>query len=86
MQIITDSCRRSGLSILLRAPSGRSVRCGALAASQNGIEVAKHKEAVEKQITQDYPRLEALYKQIHANPELSLQEEKTSARLESRFV
>jgi amidohydrolase len=37
--------------------------------------------AVEKQVFADYPRLDALYKQLHANPELSLQEVQTAARI-----
>jgi hippurate hydrolase len=32
-----------------------------------------------------YPDLEALYRDLHASPELSLQEEKTSAKLAQRF-
>jgi hippurate hydrolase len=32
-----------------------------------------------------YPDLDALYRDLHANPELSLQEEKTSARMAERF-
>lgn len=32
-----------------------------------------------------YPDLDALYRDLHANPELSLQEEKTSAKLADRF-
>jgi hippurate hydrolase len=37
--------------------------------------------AVDQHIAAEYDDLEKLYKQIHANPELSLQEEKTAARL-----
>ena len=36
---------------------------------------------ISKLIADDYPRMDALYKQFHKNPELSLQEEKTAARL-----
>jgi hippurate hydrolase len=32
-----------------------------------------------------YPELDALYRDLHANPELSLQEEKTSAKMADRF-
>lgn len=38
------------------------------------------KQAIEQKTAADYPRLDALYKHLHANPELSLMEEKTSAR------
>jgi hippurate hydrolase len=44
-------------------------------ASSAGVDVIK------KRIDVDYPRLESLYKHLHSNPELSLQEEKTAARL-----
>jgi amidohydrolase len=37
--------------------------------------------AVEKRLDADYPSLEALYKDLHSHPELSLMEEKTSARV-----
>jgi hippurate hydrolase len=36
---------------------------------------------LKKRIADDYPRLDALYKQIHSHPELSLQEVQTAARL-----
>jgi len=36
---------------------------------------------VEKRVAAEYDNLEALYKYLHTHPELSLQEEKTSARL-----
>jgi metal-dependent amidase/aminoacylase/carboxypeptidase family protein len=37
--------------------------------------------AVKERIAADYERLEVLYKHLHANPELSLREARTSARL-----
>jgi hippurate hydrolase len=36
---------------------------------------------ISHQVQEDYDRLLALYRHLHTNPELSLQEEKTSARL-----
>ena len=41
----------------------------------------KHLEAVNKVITAELPDVVKLYLHLHANPELSFQEEKTSARL-----
>jgi hippurate hydrolase len=38
-------------------------------------------EEIKQRIAADYNRLEALYKQLHTNPELSLQEARTAARL-----
>ncbi len=37
--------------------------------------------AVRKHVADDYARLEALYKHLHANPELSLQEVQSAARM-----
>jgi hippurate hydrolase len=42
-------------------------------------------EAVNKRIAAEYASLEALYKHLHSNPELSLGEVKTSARLASEL-
>ena len=36
---------------------------------------------VDKQIAKELPSLDALYKELHRNPELSLQEERTAARM-----
>jgi hippurate hydrolase len=38
-------------------------------------------EEIKQRIAADYDRLEALYKHLHTNPELSLQEARTAARL-----
>lgn len=54
----------------------------AFAASSTAQQPARPQPAdLKKRIAADYERLDALYKHIHANPELSLQEEKTAARL-----
>lgn len=37
--------------------------------------------AIEKKVADDYPALEALYKDLHAHPELGFQEVRTAARL-----
>jgi len=39
------------------------------------------RDFVANKLAADYPALDALYKHLHANPELSLMEEKTAARL-----
>ena len=39
------------------------------------------KKAIETSIASDYPKLDALYKELHAHPELAFQEVKTAARL-----
>src|SRR5580692_3066100 len=45
------------------------------------LDVAKLKAGIEKSVEADYPKLDALYKDIHAHPEVAFQEEKTAARL-----
>src|SRR6202045_4718243 len=45
------------------------------------IDVAHLKPAIEKSVEADYPKLDALYKEIHAHPEVAFQEVKTAARL-----
>jgi amidohydrolase len=45
------------------------------------IDVAKLKAAIETSVEADYPKLDALYKEIHAHPEIAFQEVKTAARL-----
>jgi amidohydrolase len=57
---------------LLAALSLASLRLPASAAPTSSVQ-----ELVDK----DYPSLESLYKDLHLHPELSLQEEKTSARV-----
>lgn len=60
---------RPRLFALLLAP------CSLLSAADGPRDFVAHKLAA------DYPALEALYKHLHAHPELSLMEEKTAARL-----
>ena len=45
------------------------------------IDVASLQAAIEKSVEADYPKLDALYKEIHAHPELAFEEVKTAARL-----
>ena len=45
------------------------------------VDVARLKTAIEASVEADYPKLDALYKDIHAHPELAFQEEKTAAKL-----
>jgi len=45
------------------------------------LDIVKLKAAIETSVESDYPRLDALYKDIHAHPELAFQEVKTAARL-----
>jgi amidohydrolase len=45
------------------------------------LDVVKLKTAIESSVESDYPKLDALYKDIHAHPELAFQEVKTAAKL-----
>jgi amidohydrolase len=45
------------------------------------LDVIKMKAAIETSVEGDYPKLDALYKDIHAHPEIAFQEVKTAARL-----
>jgi metal-dependent amidase/aminoacylase/carboxypeptidase family protein len=45
------------------------------------IDVVGLKAAIEKSVEADYPKLDALYKDIHAHPEIAFQEVKTAAKL-----
>ena len=45
------------------------------------IDVIKLKPAIEKSVEADYPKLDALYRELHAHPEVAFQEVKTAARL-----
>jgi amidohydrolase len=45
------------------------------------LDVISLKAAIEKSVEADYPKLDALYKDIHAHPEIAFQEEKTASKL-----
>src|SRR5215469_7881157 len=45
------------------------------------LDVVSLKGAIERSVESDYPNLDALYKDIHAHPEIAFQEEKTAAKL-----
>jgi hippurate hydrolase len=45
------------------------------------LDVVSLKSAIERSVESDYPKLDALYKDIHAHPEIAFREEKTAAKL-----
>jgi amidohydrolase len=45
------------------------------------MDVARLKTAIETSVENDYPKLDALYKDIHAHPEVAFQEVKTASKL-----
>jgi amidohydrolase len=54
--------------------------CSALPAHAE-LDVARLKATIESSIETDYPRLDAIYQDIHAHPELAFQEVRTAAKL-----
>jgi hippurate hydrolase len=52
-----------------------------LASSAFSEDVKDLAATVKKQVADDYPRLESIYKHLHSHPELSNKEERTAARL-----
>jgi hippurate hydrolase len=53
----------------------------AFSSARAELDVIKLKAAIEKSVEADYPKLDALYKDIHAHPEVAYQEVKTAAKL-----
>src|ERR1700675_3600925 len=45
------------------------------------LDVVSLKSTIERSVESDYPKLDALYKDIHAHPEIAFQEEKTASKL-----
>jgi amidohydrolase len=55
--------------------------CATVLQAHAEIDVARLKTAIETSVEADYPKLDALYKEIHAHPEIAFQEVKTAAKL-----
>jgi hippurate hydrolase len=56
--------------------------CASLPQSAHAeLDVPALKAKIEQSLEADYPKLDALYKDIHAHPEIAFQEEKTAAKL-----
>jgi len=53
----------------------------ALSPAHGEMDVARLKAAIETSFEADYPKLDALYRDLHANPELAFEEVKTAAKL-----
>src|SRR4030081_3186718 len=49
------------------------------------MDVISLKAAIEKSVEADYPKLDALYKDIHAHPEIAFEEVKTAAKLSTEM-
>src|SRR5262249_5841181 len=81
-------------SVPLLSLTGRNCAClktlralilAALMAALGAVPHAAGPLDVEAQANSDYPSLFELYRHLHANPELSFQESKTSARLQEEL-
>ena len=55
--------------------------CLAAAAPGQAADLAAAKAAIDAGLDRGYPKLEALYRDIHQNPELGFQEKATAAKL-----
>lgn len=60
---------------------GIALIAGGPAAAADTLDVAATKAAVARTLDADYPRLDALYKDLHAHPELGMMETRTAATL-----
>ena len=54
---------------------------GALSPAYAEMDIARLKAAIETSFEADYPKLDSLYKDLHAHPELAFEEVKTAAKL-----
>src|SRR5262245_25565724 len=74
---------KGGLTMQFAKPLLAAFALGSMVAlpAHAEMDVARLKAAIETSFEADYPRLDALYRDLHANPELAFQEVKTAARL-----
>ena len=56
-----------------------------LAQAAPSFDFAAAKKQIDAQLDRNYPELDALYKDIHAHPELAFQETRTAALLATRM-
>jgi len=76
------SLERFGMNKVLVTLLASAMLCASLPLqAQAQLDVVSLKSAIERSVESDYPKLDALYKDIHAHPEIAFQEEKTAAKL-----
>src|ERR1700754_1057340 len=82
-QKLRSGARRGvAMKLLVKSFLVSAALCGAtLSPVRAEMDVARLKTAIEASVEADYPKLDALYKDIHAHPELAFEEVKTAARL-----
>src|SRR6516225_7780264 len=82
MQYPGLSWRRFAMTKVLVTLLASSGLCASLPLqAQAELDVVSLKSAIERSVESDYPKLDALYKDIHAQREIAFQEEKTAAKL-----
>lgn len=62
-----------------------ALACALASAGARAMDVPAAKAGIDQVLDQDYPRLEALYRDIHQHPELGFQETRTAALLAARM-
>ncbi|HEY0436150.1 MAG TPA: amidohydrolase [Phenylobacterium sp.] len=72
---------RAVRTLLLAALPAALLAGGAAHAAGKPLDVARAKAAIEASLDKAYPHLDAVYKDIHAHPELAMQEVRTAALL-----
>jgi hippurate hydrolase len=72
MQSVLRSILLAGAAALVAAPAAQAA---------GKLDVARAKAQIDAGLDKAYPHLEALYKDIHAHPELGFQETETAAKL-----
>jgi hypothetical protein len=72
-----------GLTLQFAKPLLAAFALGSMVAlpAHAELDVATLKQSIETSFESEYPKLDALYKDIHAHPEIAFQEEKTAAKL-----
>src|SRR5262249_31110750 len=83
--MVTTRCSKQGRQAMNRFFISSAALAALLAASlaqaHAELDIVNLKKAIETSLASDYPKLDALYKELHAHPELAFQEVKTAARL-----
>jgi amidohydrolase len=75
-------CGQSHLGAALIAPLTLVLLSGPIAGQPGApAGVKRWQELIQPRVQEEYPRLDALYRHLHANPELSYQEVRTAARM-----
>src|SRR5258708_11759376 len=74
---------KGGLTVQFAKPLLAAFALGSMIAlpAHAELDVASLKQSIEASFESEYPKLDALYKDIHAHPEIAFQEEKTAAKL-----